>query len=77
MKVKLKTISGALINIYQVHHLKEFDDRIILYGEPVAYINGECKNGLMLIGLEELPGTPIATPSLTIWRSSIKEIVIK
>lgn len=69
MKAKITTTSGVKLNIYQIISAAEEDDKIILHGDIYG-------NEPMLIGFDNLPGTPISAGILTLYRPMIAEFKI-
>ena len=68
MTINMITHTNSKINIYQVVDMIESDDKIILYSD---------RKNEMLIGIDDLPGTPIGTHTMTIYKCAIINIKVK
>lgn len=69
MKAKITTTTGVKINIYQVVSIAEDGDEIIFHGDVYG-------KEAMIIGFDNLPGTPMSTHILTLYRPMIAEFKI-
>ena len=67
MKASITITTGVKINIYQIISMEEKDDKIILYGNTF-------KPEEMIIGFDDLPGTPIGAQVLTLYKPMIANI---
>ena len=67
MKASITTTTGVKINIYQIISMDDKDDKIILYGNTL-------KPEEMIIGFDNLPGTPIGAKVLTLYKPMIATI---
>lgn len=69
MRAAIKTATGVDIDIYQVSSLKVEGDNIILHGDTDA-------KEPMLIGFNYLPGTPMSTYALTLYRPMLNSFTL-
>ena len=69
MRANITTTTGLKINIYQILSIAEEDDEFIVHGDV-------CNKEPMIIGFDNLPGTPMSTYVLTLCKPMIATIKI-